>query len=74
LYKIDKYKVKLERKVDTITVQHGLGYQLLDFANLIKKLQLKYPRDEYFKNYFSFYLKPSFIRTLIKLLPVYEGT
>ncbi len=72
LYKSKNYKAKLESKVDTITAQHGLGYQLMEYGKLIKKLQNKYPADEYYKTYFDFYLKPEYIKGLIKVLPAYS--
>jgi hypothetical protein len=72
LYPLPPYKEKLEKKIDTITVQRGFGHQLKDFAELIVKLQKQYPDDKYYHSYFRYYLSPGDIEKKLNSLKIYS--
>jgi hypothetical protein len=73
-YGIDSEKKKLEKKVDAITIEHKLAYQILEYAELIEKLKLQYPDEEYYKTYTDYYMSREEIKAMIKELPVYQIT
>lgn len=64
-YALKPYKKTLERKIDLLTVAHGLGNQLAEFGRLIQALQKKYPKDPYYKHYFGYYLTPEEIDRIL---------
>lgn len=72
-YEIDLEKRKLEKHTDSITIEHKLGYQILEYAALIENLQKQYPEDEYYKNYFNFYMTTKEINKKINALPIYQN-
>jgi hypothetical protein len=72
LYPVPAYKKKLEKRIDTITVQRGFGYQLKEFAELITRLQKEYPDDQYYKSYFDYYLSPADIDKKLNTLKIYS--
>jgi hypothetical protein len=71
-YIIDKFKTRLESKVDKIAVEHGFGYQLIEFARLMEKMAEKYPAEKYYAEYFDYYLTAGEIRELMDKLPLYN--
>jgi hypothetical protein len=73
-YGIDSEKKKLEKKTDTITVEHKLAYQILEYAELIEKLKEQYPDEEYYKTYTDYYLSKEEIKIMIKEMPIYQIT
>jgi hypothetical protein len=72
MYGIDSFKSKMEQRTDRIAIKHGLGYQILGYAKLVKELQVKYPQEKYYQDYFKYYLSPSEIEAKIAKLKIYE--
>jgi hypothetical protein len=72
MYIIDSFKRKMERRTDKIAIKHGLGYQILGYAELVKELQVTYPQETYYQDYFKYYLSPSEIEEKMAKLKIYE--
>ena len=62
------FKRSLEIGTDLKAIQHGFGYQLLEYAILVEKLMKKYPDEPYYQSYFAFYMRPSEIMDAMKEL------
>jgi hypothetical protein len=73
-YGIDSEKKKMEKKTDAITIKHKLGYQILEYAQLIEKLKVKFPNEEYYSTYTNYYMSVGEIKAMIKEMPVYQGS
>jgi hypothetical protein len=71
-YFIPHFKTRLESKTDLIAIRHGLGYQILDYAELIAKLKKKYPENKYYRTYYNYYLTPGEIKEKMRQLKMYE--
>jgi hypothetical protein len=63
---------RLESEIDRIAIKHGLGHQILAYANVIVQMQEKFPDETYFKTYFDYYLSPAEIRAKMRQLKMYE--
>jgi hypothetical protein len=73
-YPIKTYKRNLEKSIDLSTVHHGLGYQLWEYSNLIKKLKKEFPNDRYYKTYYDYYLSPESIELEISNSKIYNSS
>lgn len=73
LYAIKKYKHRLEAGTDHVAIKHGLGWQLLGYAQLVEKLKKEYPGEKYYQTYFDYYKTSSEIKAEIKRLKVYSS-
>jgi len=62
----NNFKRSLEIGTDLKAIQHGFGYQLLEYALLVEELVKKYPDEPYYQSYFSFYMTPEEIMEAIK--------
>lgn len=63
---------RLESEIDRIAIRHGLGYQILAYANVVVKMQEKFPDERYYRTYFNYYLSPGEIRSKMRDLKMYN--
>jgi hypothetical protein len=73
-YISNSFKHHLESGIDLITIKHGLGHQILGYAELVVKLQKEFPEERYYQEYFKFYMSPGKIRAKIRQLKLYRGS
>lgn len=66
-YPLKPYKKILERKIDLLTVAHGMGNQLMEFGQMITNLRKRQPKDGYYKTYFDYYLRPDEIQRILTM-------
>lgn len=62
-YLFTRFKQKLEAKTDSITIMHGLGYQLYEFDSLI--FNNREISEKYLKMKNKIYLKPNEIKNIM---------
>jgi hypothetical protein len=72
LYFIPPFQAEIEKSTDLAAIEHGLGYQLLDYALLINKLKVKYPDEKYYWDYDKTYLNSNDILQKINALEIYK--
>lgn len=53
--------------MDLLTIAHGMGNQVRDFARRVQALGKFRPEDRYLKTYFDYYLRPDEIDRVILL-------
>ena len=68
-YLFHPFRKKLERKIDEITVAHGLGYQVAEFSKYV--LDDAHVSDKYKKYKQKIYYKPGQLSTLMSGYSIY---
>lgn len=68
-YLFHPYRKKLERKVDEITIAHGLGHQVMEFSEYV--LNESKVSDKYKKYKRKIYYKPKQLNTLMSGYSIY---
>ena len=65
----NRYRKKLERKVDEITIAHGLGHQVMEFSSYV--LNESNVSEKYKKYKRKIYYKPKQLNTLMSGYSIY---
>jgi len=71
LYGFDSFKRHMEHTADRLAIKHGFGYQIMEYAKLIEKLQKQYPEEKYYQDYFKYYMTVSEIESKMGKLKIY---
>lgn len=66
-YRSRRARRKAKRKIDLLTVAHGMGNQLKEFRNIIRRMKEQSPKDKYFRKLFEDHLEPGEIDRIIIL-------
>ena len=70
LYFCGSYRAVMEKGTDTRTIEHGLGWQLLEYAEHVRKVSSSNERQIDFMD--KFYMNPDEIRTMIDGADLYQ--
>ncbi|MEE9463115.1 MAG: hypothetical protein V3V53_14845 [Bacteroidales bacterium] len=70
LYFIGSFRASMEKGTDKRTIEHGLGWQLLEYAEYVRKVSGSDDRQTDFMD--KFYMNPQEIRTLIDQSELYQ--
>ena len=70
MYFCGSYRAVMEKGTDTRTIEHGLGWQLLEYAEHVRKVSSSNERQIDFMD--KFYMNPDEIRTMIDGADFYQ--
>ena len=70
LYFSGSFRASMEKGTDRRTIEHGLGWQLLEYAEYVRKVSGSNDRQTDFMD--KFYMNPQEIRTLIDRSKLYQ--
>ena len=71
LYFIGSFRVSMEKGTDKRTIEHGLGWQLLEYAEYVREVSGSNKKQIDFMD--KFYMNPEEIRAALDKMEIYEG-